>query len=45
MDLGTYVKYVTAGIVSAIIIPPLLILAAIWDISRHWARTEWEWED
>jgi hypothetical protein len=38
-------KLVAAAIISAIIIPPLLIAAAIWDVSRYWDDAQWEWED
>jgi len=36
-------KYVAAGIISAIIIPPLLLAAALWDINKYWADAQWEW--
>jgi hypothetical protein len=39
------VKYVAPTIITAIIVPPLLLLAAIWDISRYWAKAHWDWED
>lgn len=38
-------RYVAAGIISAIIIPPLLVAAALWDVSRYWAEAQWEWTD
>jgi hypothetical protein len=38
-------KYVAPIIITAIIVPPLLLLAAIWDISRYWAKAHWDWEN
>lgn len=36
-------KYLVAALVAIVIIPPMAIAAALYDIHRHWQRGAFDW--
>lgn len=38
-------RYLLGGALAIIIVPPMLIAAAIWDVNRHWQQAAFDWPE
>lgn len=38
-------RYLLGGALAIIIIPPMLIAAAIWDVNQHWKQAAFDWPE
>ena len=38
-------RWITGTVLAVLILPPMLIAAAVWDANRHWRRSVFDWPE